>query len=505
MERCENRVIIKESNFKHEKHPDCSSGITNNIPYHNIDCGDNLFCNTKILPSKKPFMMPNEMYISLNSDSSQTPRLNLTRNDKIDFFGVGRHSTPASPEESERTRNKQLKKDLSSFHSPIIDKKLPFSFSTSFVRTSRSEDHLRKSSLTTVNIDIEDELASSLDTLLDTKHDDVFCDLERDEGLNCSCPETVSCRTRSPDEHLNSSKSDASQSSSETASVSKISVKVVEVQDSKSNHNDPLSESSGSEIIPSESSTTIRKDSEGSDDFECTSEQISAISSLDGASRATDSDLGSPVDSLSPESELNLEEAWNGEIETNDCVLDVFQDITNKSKTPSRNNKTPTSNIELNVAVSDVAKPQTSKNELNLPINENSKPTLILETEKSPITQNSCSLSVPKASEDKFDLSADSPTSQCSEDTFNDLSYHELTESYDEVSAIVEVEEIVIDPPVPRSESPPTDDESDIESLHSFHYSPKAVDIPSAIRLAKRLYALDGFIKRDVSRHLSKK
>lgn len=50
-----------------------------------------------------------------------------------------------------------------------------------------------------------------------------------------------------------------------------------------------------------------------------------------------------------------------------------------------------------------------------------------------------------------------------------------------------------------------SEDESDIESLHSFHYSPKAVDIPSAVRLAKRLYHLDGFKKTDVSRHLSKK
>ncbi|XP_060825534.1 PH and SEC7 domain-containing protein isoform X10 [Bombus pascuorum] len=54
--------------------------------------------------------------------------------------------------------------------------------------------------------------------------------------------------------------------------------------------------------------------------------------------------------------------------------------------------------------------------------------------------------------------------------------------------------------------SPPqsADEESDIESLHSFHYSPKAVDLPSAVRLAKRLYSLDGFKKSDVSRHLSK-
>lgn len=57
-----------------------------------------------------------------------------------------------------------------------------------------------------------------------------------------------------------------------------------------------------------------------------------------------------------------------------------------------------------------------------------------------------------------------------------------------------------------RDASPPiSDDGSDVDSLHSFHYSPKAVDMPSAIRLAKRLYHLDGFKKSDVSRHLSKK
>lgn len=54
--------------------------------------------------------------------------------------------------------------------------------------------------------------------------------------------------------------------------------------------------------------------------------------------------------------------------------------------------------------------------------------------------------------------------------------------------------------------SPPiSDDGSDVESLHSYHYSPKAVDLPSAVRLAKRLFGLEGFKKSDVSRHLSKK
>jgi len=52
--------------------------------------------------------------------------------------------------------------------------------------------------------------------------------------------------------------------------------------------------------------------------------------------------------------------------------------------------------------------------------------------------------------------------------------------------------------------SPDSEEGSDVESLHSFHFSPKAVDLPSAERLAKRLYMLDGFKKSDVSRHLSK-
>ena len=45
-----------------------------------------------------------------------------------------------------------------------------------------------------------------------------------------------------------------------------------------------------------------------------------------------------------------------------------------------------------------------------------------------------------------------------------------------------------------------SDSESDCNA-----YTPKAVDLPSAQRLAKRLYYLDGFKANDVVRHLSKK
>lgn len=47
-------------------------------------------------------------------------------------------------------------------------------------------------------------------------------------------------------------------------------------------------------------------------------------------------------------------------------------------------------------------------------------------------------------------------------------------------------------------------EESDMESLRSYHPPVKVIDIPSALRLAKRLYNLEGFKKTDVSRHLSR-
>ena len=59
----------------------------------------------------------------------------------------------------------------------------------------------------------------------------------------------------------------------------------------------------------------------------------------------------------------------------------------------------------------------------------------------------------------------------------------------------------------PELLSPPSlssEEESDMDSLHSFHPPVRVVDMPSANRLAKRLYNLEGFRKSDISRHLSK-
>lgn len=60
-------------------------------------------------------------------------------------------------------------------------------------------------------------------------------------------------------------------------------------------------------------------------------------------------------------------------------------------------------------------------------------------------------------------------------------------------------------PPAPPDSSTwSSEEESDMDSLHSYHPPVNIVDIPSATRLAKRLYNLEGFRKSDISRHLSK-
>lgn len=92
------------------------------------------------------------------------------------------------------------------------------------------------------------------------------------------------------------------------------------------------------------------------------------------------------------------------------------------------------------------------------------------------------------------------------ENQLNNQGYTELKDSEDELATITEdIATVVFGTDVKDSSPPVSDDGSDVDSLHSYHYSPKAVDMPSAVRLAKRLYSLDGFKKSDVSRHLSKK
>ncbi len=62
-----------------------------------------------------------------------------------------------------------------------------------------------------------------------------------------------------------------------------------------------------------------------------------------------------------------------------------------------------------------------------------------------------------------------------------------------------------IDQPPPQSlNAADSSEESDLESLRSYHPPARPIDIPSAERLAKRLFYLEGFRRTDVSRHLGK-
>lgn len=92
------------------------------------------------------------------------------------------------------------------------------------------------------------------------------------------------------------------------------------------------------------------------------------------------------------------------------------------------------------------------------------------------------------------------------ENQTQNIAHTEFKDSEDDLATITEDVPTSLGGYDKRDASPPvSDDGSDVDSLHSYHYSPKAVDIPSAVRLAKRLFGLEGFKKSDVSRHLSKK
>ena len=65
--------------------------------------------------------------------------------------------------------------------------------------------------------------------------------------------------------------------------------------------------------------------------------------------------------------------------------------------------------------------------------------------------------------------------------------------------------QIEIDEPTKRKIDEKLKDCSSESDSEINIYTPKAVDIPSAQRLAKRLFYLDGFKSNDVVRHLAKK
>ncbi|XP_064458502.1 PH and SEC7 domain-containing protein-like isoform X2 [Ornithodoros turicata] len=290
-------------------------------------------------------------------------------------------STPASPDQAVDPQ-RGTKREASSLQSPVAEKKGSFSC---HVRTSRSDDHLGKArgvAAVSIDIDVDDDMASSLNTLLDTKQDD------RKNLWNDSDETTTS-------------------------------------SSGKRHAEDTVSELDC-----------------------CTSEMASAFGSEEADRvHASELDLSSP--NLGDDDDNGFskeEEDW-------------------------------------------LAEPDLSESHLRHPILDGHRTRRMQHSRSNGSSRTDASETL------------DSPPS-------GGTLEEEEEEEEEEQQQLDEIQR-------PNGGVPPAEEEScqhqqndeesdDAESLHSFHYSPKAVDMPSASRLAKRLYNLEGFKKSDVSRHLSK-
>ncbi|XP_067010957.2 PH and SEC7 domain-containing protein isoform X4 [Anabrus simplex] len=279
----------------------------------------------------------------------------------------------------------------------------PYHVGGGFVRTSRSEDHLqfqKDSSMSAVDIDIDEDVTSSLNTLLDTRQD------SGGSSNNVGHEETPGTGTHE---------------------------RIVWT------YNAPVASS------PSNS---------GSDNSCC----ILSSAASRSASSGTSSEGVSPQRSLSPASPTSVSSSVMSS-NSSSRKLPIVALSGPAGDTPycqQQQQQQPNGDLSQSEAVSNISSPDFQE-------------------------------------EETLDILS-------SRDLMEELreSEDELTTLGEDPATLAAVANKTVSPPLS------SEDESDVESLHSFHYSPKAVDIPSAIRLAKRLYMLDGFKKSDVSRHLSK-
>ncbi|XP_076326850.1 uncharacterized protein LOC143233882 isoform X2 [Tachypleus tridentatus] len=425
-------------------------------------------------PKFEAFMMTGDLIINLNAKTSHSCSL-LSQNQRIEPSSYIHNSTPASPEECEyRSRGKGTKREASNFHSPVSEKKGSFSYNNSFVRTSRSEDHLQKASLTTVNIDIDEDMASSLNTLLDTKQDSSSERIVWTYNAPVKPGELPLSPPTSPT-------SCSSSSSSKTTSPEKSVKHNHTVQPGETVFCVDGKVANGDNGFDSSQKPKQIGQRDDHSETEESSEIISAFSSSDDTEQlpASTSDLSSPIDNLSPSEDIKQED-WVVDVDSRET--DGHNELV-KRTVSSQEVPTPGKNSRDKK----VKKTVTGDNRVHIHAS--------CEWPQSPESKSSSS-STPKH---KFNKSIDRSPSTTSESAVEDMPYQELKDNQDEDPTSTETEG-----GMRQTASPPTDDESDIDSLHSFHYSPKAVDMPSASRLAKRLYNLEGFKKTDVSRHLSK-
>ncbi|CAH0753155.1 unnamed protein product, partial [Bemisia tabaci] len=334
------------------------------------------------------------------------------------------------------------------------------------VRTSKSEDHLQlnknSNSLSTVSIDFDDDVTSSLNTLLDTRPDS---EGEADQRVWSYHTTESGTKMKNSSSSVSNNSSDNNASSqnhslSSPASPTSVSSSVMSSTSSSSSSHErkkTLQAQSNANIGSTNQNISSSLVNNGGDLSQ--SEAISNISSPD----------------FQEDSEILNSKDFNIEISDpsdSDSTLLVSESTKGGSCRLQRNENAHGDSGDHRIVIQVKGRCSPKVNFRNNSRRGSHK-------------------------EQDYSSSGEQP------------SYMTLNEDDEQLLALTKGAATLaraVSPPLPNSQSSNglSEDESDIESLRSFHYSPKAVDHPSASRLAKRLFTLDGFKKSDVSRHLSK-
>ncbi|XP_075215974.1 exchange factor for Arf 6 isoform X3 [Lycorma delicatula] len=361
------------------------------------------------------------------------------------------NSVPTSPIESERHHHGKTSSAGTSPTPSVATSAAPTS-SSYVVRTSRSEDHLqfnKDTSMSAVSIDIDDDITSSLNTLLDTRPDSEGEDQRVIWTYNTPHTDSSSSRTATSV----SSENISPHHSLSPASPTSVSSSVMSTDSTHSDQKPANSHLGPTDLSQSEAISNI-----SSPDFQ--EENCEILNARDLVMEVSDpSDSDSTL--LLSETTAKVRRTTNGNHNSNN-----IQSMSKSDKTSQNDYRIV---IQVKGPEKDVVSPQNR-------LLQNIRTTL--KDDQSPVEDQSGYQALKEVDDDSG-----------------------VTQTNEGAAVNKSLSTSVSPPPPPSYQN---EDESDVESLHSFHYSPKAVDIPSAVRLAKRLFTLDGFKKSDVSRHLSK-
>ncbi|CAL4060284.1 unnamed protein product, partial [Meganyctiphanes norvegica] len=457
-------------------------------------------------PKSEAYLMTGDLILNL-SRTSHDPSWFPQQRPVDDLRKLGSCSVPNSPlnlttdhhqsEHSGGTRH-EVGSPTGSLCSPVSNDNnksgcVQFTYpqSSTAVRISKSEDHLQdpNDNMCAVSIELDDDVTSSLNTLLDTRDDEPASPAGSEERADHRIVWSFNA-PNSPDSVHSSHDSDS-----------------------------PLLYSPSSPQSPPSPSSSMQYSVSGGVYDKMVSGHDSAHSSNRSGILSTSSSLTSPDtdvpdelewDDTTPTLHFPLYHT-NGGVPTKDLLPNGHNNMgaiesSNRSFEKAKVKKKDENRIVIKVEGKRNYKKTRSEDKTN---DINSSSSIVDDFV-------SCESVVP-CDPDVTPTNTRPPTPGSGTISPDTLAYEELRESEDEITCLSEEDGVnnkanatnnsvsVRSSGSANTTSPPlSEDESDIDSLHSFHYSPKAVDMPSAVRLAKRLYGLEGFKKSDVSRHLSK-